>query len=107
MPENNNTMASVSSEVRARILVLDDHPVVREGLSLIINGESDLIACGNAGARELLQQVVITSKPDLVTIDLALQNGDGLELIKTLKSNCPLLPILVITQHDEMIYAER
>jgi DNA-binding NarL/FixJ family response regulator len=107
MRENNTTMASVSSEVRARILVLDEHPVVREGLSLIINCESDLIACGNAGAHELLEQAVITSKPDLVTIDLALQNGDGLQLIRTLKSHHPSLPILVITQHDEMIYAER
>jgi len=100
-------MASASPEVRARILILDDHPVVREGLSLIINCESDLIACGHAGARELLQQAVITCKPDLVTVDLALQNGDGLELIRSLQSHHPLLPTLVITQHDEMIYAER
>jgi len=107
MRENNTNTASVSSGTRARIFVLDDHPVVREGLSLIINCESDLIACGNAGTRELLQQVVITSKPDLVTIDLALQNGDALELISTLQSHYPLLPTLVITQHDEMIYAER
>ena len=100
-------MGSVPSDVRARILVLDYHPVVREGLSLIINCESDLIACGNGDAGGCLQQTVITSKPDLVTIDLALQNGDGLELIRTLQSDYPLLPTLVITQHDEMIYAER
>jgi DNA-binding NarL/FixJ family response regulator len=107
MGENNSTASSVGSGTRARILVLDDLPLIREGLSLIINCESDLIACGNAGAREHLQQVVITTKPDLVTIDLALQNGDGLELIRTLKAHCPLLPTLVITQHDEMIFAER
>lgn len=100
-------MESYSAEARARILILDDQPVVREGLSLIINCESDLIACGNASTHELLQQEVIACKPDLVTMDLSLQNGDGLELIKTLKTHCPLLPILVITQHDEMIYAER
>jgi DNA-binding NarL/FixJ family response regulator len=107
MGENNTTASSAGSGTRARILVLDDLPLIREGLSLIINCESDLIACGNADARELLQQTVITSKPDLVTIDLALQNGDGLELIRTLKSHYPLMPTLVITQHDEMIYAER
>ena len=100
-------MASVTPGVTARILVLDDHPVVRDGLSLIINCERDLFACGSGGAHEFLQQVVTTSKPDLVTIDLALHDGDGLELIRSLQSHHPLLPILVITQHDEMVYAER
>src|ERR1700722_3975389 len=105
--QDNSTMPSVSPDITARILVLDDHPLVRDGLSLIINCERDLFACGSAGAHEFLQQAIITSKPDLVTIDLALHDGDGLELIRNLQTHHPLLPILVITQHDEMIYAER
>ena len=100
-------MASVAPDVTARILVLDDHPVVRDGLSLIINCERDLFACGSADAHELLPQAVLTSKPDLVTVDLAVHDGDGLELIRSLQSHHPSLPILVITHHDEMIYAER
>ena len=100
-------MASFSSGLKARILVLDDHPLVREGLSLIINREDDLMACGQADTVEGLHAAVTTSKPDLVTIDLGMQNGDGLELIRTLKSNHPLLPTMVISQYDEMIYAER
>ena len=100
-------MASFSSESKARILVLDDHPLVREGLSLIINRESDLMASAHAGSVELLNSTVSVFKPNLVTIDLGLQNGNGLEVIKTIQMNHPLLPTLVISQYDEMIYAER
>jgi DNA-binding NarL/FixJ family response regulator len=100
-------MASFSSEGKARILVLDDHPLVREGLSLIINRESDLVASAHAGSAELLHSTVSSFKPDLVTIDLGLQNGNGLDVIKTLQLNHPLAPTLVISQYDEMIYAER
>ena len=107
MPEHDPIMASFSSAVKARILVLDDHPVVREGLSLIINRELDLMACGYADSAEGLHAAVTSSNPDLITIDLGLQNGDGLDLIRTLQLSYPTLPTLVISQYDEMIYAER
>jgi DNA-binding NarL/FixJ family response regulator len=100
-------MASFSSEGKARIFVLDDHPLVREGLSLIINRESDLLASAHAGSAEPLPSIVGSFKPDLVTIDLGFQNGNGLEVIKALQMNHPLVPTLVISQYDEMIYAER
>jgi len=100
-------MACFSSASRARILVLDDHPVVREGLSLLINRESDLMAITLPESENNLHAGVLGAKPDLVTIDLGLQNGDGLHVIKSLRRSHPALPTLVISQHDEMTYAER
>jgi DNA-binding NarL/FixJ family response regulator len=70
------------------------------------NRENDLVSRGHAGSGEVLHQVIIT-KPDLITIDLRLKNDGGLELISTLKSQRPLLPTLLSSEHDEMIYAER
>jgi DNA-binding NarL/FixJ family response regulator len=81
--------------------------VVREGLSLLINRESDLTAITLPDNENNLHAAVLDSKPDLVTIDLGLQNGDGLHVIKSLCKSNPSLPTLVVSQHDEMIYAER
>lgn len=100
-------MATFYSGVKARILVLDDYPLVREGLALIINREHDLVSCGHSDTSHALDEVVMNAKPDLVTIDLGLRNGNGLDVIKTLQTNHPSLPKLVISQHDEMVYAER
>ena len=100
-------MTSFSSEVKARILVLDDHPLLREGLALIINRESDLMSCVDGQSPRDLHLTVLNLKPDLVTLDLGFQNGEGLDVIKNLQLNYPQLPILVISQYDEMTYAER
>ena len=100
-------MASLAISDKARILVLDHEPLIREGLSSIINREHDLMTCGQLATAESLYCAVNTSEPDLVTIDLGLANGEGLEVIRTLKLNHPQLPTLVISNYDEMIYAER
>jgi DNA-binding NarL/FixJ family response regulator len=92
---------------KPRILVADDHPLFREGLVQLINRESDLCCCGETDTVEATQTAVATLKPDLLVLDLRLKDGDGLELIKTLKSRFPNLAILVVSQHDETLYAER
>jgi DNA-binding NarL/FixJ family response regulator len=91
----------------ARILVVDDHPLVREGLVQIIKRQSDLVCCGEADTAAAAQTAVATHKPDLVTIDIRLQNGDGLEMIRDLTLLQPSLLTLVISQCDETLYAER
>jgi DNA-binding NarL/FixJ family response regulator len=90
-----------------RILIVDDHPVVRQGLSDLFNQEEDMEVCGHAeGARHALE-MMRKLDPDLITIDITLGDGNGLELIKDIKSQWPETQMLVISMHDEKLYAER
>ena len=92
---------------RTRILLVDDHPLVRERLGEIINREADLIVCGEAEDRHEAIAAVFAKHPDLVIVDLTLKNSDGLELIKDIRSRWPKLRMLVVSMHDESLYAER
>jgi DNA-binding NarL/FixJ family response regulator len=91
----------------ARILVVDDHPMIREGLVRLISRQSDLACCGEAGTVAETLSGVAAQKPDLVILDLRLKGGDGLELIKSLKSQYPDLRILILSQYEAPLYAER
>jgi DNA-binding NarL/FixJ family response regulator len=93
--------------VRSRILVVDDHPVLREGLVHLINQEPDLLVCGVAENIPQMWQVLSASCPDLVLTDLTLGNSSGLDLIKDLHVRAPRLPMLVLSMHDELLYAGR
>lgn len=89
------------------VLVVDDHPMVLEGLRAIINREPDLRVCCEAnGARKALA-LIEKAAPDLVLVDIVLPERNGLELIKDLKALRPTLPILAISIHDDLLYAER
>jgi DNA-binding NarL/FixJ family response regulator len=90
-----------------RVLLVDDHPLVRERLAELISRESDLIVCGEAEDRHQALDAVQTAQPHLVIIDLTLKNSDGLELIKDVHSRWPGLQMLVVSMHDESLYAER
>jgi DNA-binding NarL/FixJ family response regulator len=90
-----------------RILIVDDHPVLREGIVHVLQAEKDLEVCGQAGSVSEAIRMVEATKPDLVLTDLTLPGRSGIELIKDLKTLAPQLPILVMSMHDEMIYAER
>ena len=92
---------------KTRILVADDHPLVREALAAVIKRQSHFIHCGEAGTASETLKAVALHKPDLVLLDLWMDNKDGLELIKELKSQIPSLRILVFSQSDEALYAER
>lgn len=98
---------SMSSKASTRILVVDDHPIVREGLIKLLQREPDLMACAEADTAAEALQAVTTAKPDLVLLDLSLRSGSGLELMKDLKLRYPQLPVLVLSMHDETVYAER
>lgn len=90
-----------------RILIVDDHPIVRRGLADLVNDEPDLEVCGQAaGAAEALE-CVRHERPDVIICDLTLNGTNGLELIKRLRSRDPEIKILVSSMHDESIYAER
>ena len=90
-----------------KVLVVDDHPIVRQGLAQIINQEKDLTVCCEAkNADEALQRVA-KELPDIVTVDISLEGASGMDLIKALRSRYPELPALVLSIYDESIYAER
>jgi DNA-binding NarL/FixJ family response regulator len=89
------------------ILIVDDHPVLRRGLGALVNSEPDLVVCAEAGTRPAALEAVRESEPDLVIVDLALGDDDGLALIKEMKSRHPRIPALVLSMHDESLYAER
>jgi DNA-binding NarL/FixJ family response regulator len=92
---------------KTRVLIVDDHPMTRSGLAYLINHQPDMIACCEAqDAAEALKGVV-QSKPDLVLTDFTLPDKNGLELIKDIRAVAPQLPILVISMHEESLYAER
>ncbi|HEX3624065.1 MAG TPA: response regulator transcription factor [Verrucomicrobiae bacterium] len=97
-----------SSPRKHRILLVDDHPVTRDGLARLINHEADLEVCGTAGTAAGAAQEVDRQKPDLVIIDVSLGKGaSGLELIKDLVSSHRRLKMLALSTHDEALYAER
>jgi DNA-binding NarL/FixJ family response regulator len=93
--------------LKRRVLIVDDHPLMRQGLAQLINQQPDLAICGEAeDAPQALRQVS-DLKPDVVIVDLSLKGSDGIELIKSLHLQYAQLPILVLSMHDEAIYAER
>ncbi|HWQ90469.1 MAG TPA: response regulator transcription factor [Clostridia bacterium] len=91
----------------ARILLVDDHPVVREGLAESINRQSDLKVCAQAEDHQESLRAIEAAKPDLVVVDLMLRNSSGLELIKAIHASWPRMLILVVSMHDERLFAER
>jgi DNA-binding NarL/FixJ family response regulator len=92
---------------RTRVLLVDDHPVLTEGLSLIINNEEDLEVCGNAVDAGGAMMLAETLKPDLAIVDISLKDSDGIQLVKNLKARHPEMLTLVLSLHDEALYAER
>src|SRR5580698_7330932 len=92
---------------KSRILVVDDHPIVRQGLALLINQEADLLVCGEAEEAMGAMHVLASSKPDILIVDISLSGPDGLDLLKNIRNLYPTLPVLILSMHDESIYAER
>lgn len=92
---------------KVRVLIVDDHPIVRQGLAHLINREPDLHVIGEAEHASQALRLVDAEQPDLVIVDIMLKDTSGLELIKQLKSRDAKTPILVISMHDESLYAER
>jgi len=100
-------MAVERAVVKSRILVVDDHPVVRQGLLHFINQQEDLVGCGEASNSAEALKAAAECNPDLAVVDVRLKNEDGLELIKEFKARFPALRILMLSQYDLPLYAER
>jgi DNA-binding NarL/FixJ family response regulator len=92
---------------QARVLIVDDHPMVRDGLIRLISQHGDLMCCGEAGTVSEALLAAASLKPDLIILDLRLKGGDGLDLIKSLLAQSPDLRILILSQYEAPLYAER
>jgi DNA-binding NarL/FixJ family response regulator len=95
------------AKTKQQVLIVDDHPMMRQGLAQLINHEPDLSACGEADTVAQALKLINTAKPDLVLADISLPDRNGLELIKDAQALHPGLPVLVVSMHDESLYAER
>jgi DNA-binding NarL/FixJ family response regulator len=93
--------------VQRRVLIVDDHPIVRQGLRRMIEPESDLVVCGEVQTEREARTAIRALAPDVVIVDISLGQGDGLELVRDVHAQQPELPMLVLSMHDELIYAER
>jgi DNA-binding NarL/FixJ family response regulator len=89
------------------VLLVDDHPVVRQGLALLINREPDLAVCGDAEEASTALRRIEELKPDLIVVDISLKGPDGLDLLKDIRARDPNLPVLILSMLDELLYAER
>ena len=92
---------------KAKILIVDDHPLVREGLADLVNKEKDLVVCGQAEDAYQAIEAIRELKPDMAIVDISLKEKSGLELIKDIKIQHPGLPVLTLSMHEESVYAER
>jgi DNA-binding NarL/FixJ family response regulator len=86
---------------------VDDHPIVRQGLALLINREPDLAVCGDAEEAHSALRLIEAMRPDLAVVDISLNGPDGLDLLKAIRTCDPNLPVLILSMLDELLYAER
>jgi DNA-binding NarL/FixJ family response regulator len=97
----------VKSTGKCRIFLIDDHPIVREGFAQLINQQKDLQVCGQSSTGLEAMAEIPAARPDLVILDLALRGPDGIDVVKNLRSLRKDMCVLVLSMHDEMLYAER
>ncbi|HOG81767.1 MAG TPA: response regulator transcription factor, partial [Smithellaceae bacterium] len=99
--------SKTTSTGKHRILIVDDHPVFRHGLAQLINQENDLFVCGEAEDYQSALKAVNDLKPDMIIVDITLKDTSGIDLIKEIHKIRRDLAMLVISMHDESLYAER
>jgi DNA-binding NarL/FixJ family response regulator len=93
--------------VKSKVFLVDDHAIVREGLTLLIDREPDLFVCGDADEAGSALRRIEEMKPDLIIVDISLHGPDGLDLLKNIRARDAHLPVLILSMMDESVYAER
>ena len=102
-----SALEDASSAPKSRVFLVDDHPLVREWLTSLINQQHDLIVCGEADDPPEALRRIAAARPDAAIVDISLKAGSGLELIKQMKASHPNVAVVVLSMHDESLYAER
>ncbi len=100
-------MTDSVAKVKRKVLIVDDHPVFRHGIAALINAEDDLVVCGEAGSSPAALDAMRKLAPDVALLDVSLPGTNGIELIKLMKAEHPKLPLLMLSMHDESLYALR
>ena len=95
------------TDQKKRVVIVDDHPLFRERLAELINHEPDMQVCGESETAEQAIQLIRRITPDLVIVDITLKGSSGLELIKAIRALSIAIPVLVLSMHEESLYAER
>src|SRR3984885_5825616 len=85
------------------VFIVDDHPLLRQGLGLLVNRERDLVVCGEAEETQTAMREIALKKPDILIADISLNGPDGLDLLKSLRMLYPNLPVLILSMHHESI----
>jgi DNA-binding NarL/FixJ family response regulator len=106
MPIDSQAQDQLTMSEKARVVVVDDHPLFRERLCQLINNEPDMEICGEADNAQEAIQIIRETSPNLAIIDITLKTSSGLELIKSIKALSIGVPVLVLSMHDETLYAE-
>jgi DNA-binding NarL/FixJ family response regulator len=101
------SIPALSCAAKRKVLVVDDHPIVREGMALLINREPDLTVCADAEESNAALEAIDNVRPDLAIVDISLPGRDGLELLKMIRAKDPQMPVLILSMHGETTYAER
>lgn len=92
---------------KSRVFIVDDHPVTRQGLAALINREHNLVVCGEADSAPVAIDLIQKLTPDIALVDVTLKTTSGIELMKHLRALLPDLPVLMMSMHDESLFAER
>lgn len=100
-------MAAAPNKQKRKVFLVDDHPLVRDWLANLINQQADLQICGEAENSGQALRLIAAAKPDIAVVDISLEHGSGLELIKDIRALHPQVAVLVLSMHDESLYAER
>lgn len=100
-------MKTNSSPTKTRVLIVDDHPLLRQGITRLINNEKDMAVCGEADEAPKTLDAIAASKPEIVILDISLKGASGIEVLKNIRARHPKLPVLVLSMHDESVYAQR
>lgn len=90
-----------------KVMLVDDHPIVRQGMAMLINEEEDLTVCGEASSAAEAMELISLIHPEIAIVDVSLQGTNGIDLTRSIKETHPDLPVLVLSMHDEALYAER
>lgn len=105
--KNQKAGSTPAETTKRKVLIVDDHPVFRHGISALINAEADLEVCGEAASSPAALEAMRTLKPDVCLLDISLPGTNGIELIKLMRAEQPKLPLLMLSMHDESLYALR
>ena len=99
--------SSVPSRAKTRILLVDDHPIVRQGIRMLVDLEEDMVVCGEAESEAEALRVIEQTQPQVAVVDLSLKDSSGLSLTREIRSRYPKVDVLVLSMRDEAFYAER